>query len=119
MVVTHGRDHFRRPALSAGGAEGCESTPRPSRKDALPENTHYIDSGCDLHPSCLSCPLVRCRYDEPGGARRLFSDERDHRIVTLQREEELSIDLLAQRFGVSRRTVFRVLARARLAGAKS
>jgi hypothetical protein len=87
---------------------------RPSRKDALPEHTHYIDNGCDLHPSCLTCPLVRCRYDEPGGARRLFSDERDRRIVRLQREEQLSIDLLAQRFGVSRRTVFRVLARERM-----
>jgi hypothetical protein len=86
---------------------------RPSRRDALPENTQYFDSGCDLHPSCLSCPLVRCRYDEPGGARRLISDDRDRRIVRLQREEELSIDLLASRFGISRRTVFRVLARAR------
>ena len=86
---------------------------RPSRKDALPENTHYADTGCDLHPSCLSCPLVRCRYDEPGGARRLISNERDRRVVRLQREEQLSVDLIAQRFGISRRTVFRVLARAR------
>ena len=49
----------------------------PARRDALPEHTHYADTGCDLHPSCLTCPLVRCRYDEPGGARKLLSDERD------------------------------------------
>jgi hypothetical protein len=86
---------------------------RPSRRDALPEHTHYADTGCDLHPSCLTCPLVRCRYDEPGGARKLVSDERDLRIVHLHREEELPVDLIARQFGLSRRTVFRVLARSK------
>jgi len=85
---------------------------RPSRRDALPEHTHYADTGCDLHPSCLSCPLVRCRYDEPGGARKLLSEARDRSIVGLQRQGS-SINVIARRFGVSRRTVFRVLARAR------
>jgi hypothetical protein len=89
---------------------------RPSRKDALPEHTHYADTGCDLHASCLSCPLAHCRYDQPGGARRLLSGERDRRIVRLQQDEQLPVELIAQRFGVSRRTVFRVLARERLGG---
>ena len=112
-MVTQRRTYFEGRVVPAPREYGWGDSTRPSRKDALPENTHYTDSGCDLHPSCLTCPLVRCRYDEPGGARRLFSDERDRRIVRLQHEEQLSIDLLAQRFGVSRRTVFRVLARAR------
>jgi hypothetical protein len=85
---------------------------RPSRRDALPEHTHYVDSGCDLHPSCLTCPLVRCRYDEPGGARRLLSEERDRTILALQRQQT-PVSAIAKRFGVSRRTVFRVLARSR------
>lgn len=89
---------------------------RPSRKDALPENTHYADTGCDLYSSCLNCPLEHCRYDQPGGARRLMSRERDQRIVRLARDEQLSVDLIAQRFAVSRRTVFRVLARDRIRG---
>jgi hypothetical protein len=120
MVAIYRHGYFQRPELPAPKVDPSagDGSVRSSRKDALPENTHYMDSGCDLHPSCLSCPLVRCRYDEPGGARRLFSDERDRRIVRLQREEELSIDLLAERFGVSRRTVFRVLARERIASAK-
>jgi len=88
---------------------------RPARKDALPEHTHYLDTGCDLHPSCLSCPLVRCRYDEPGGACRLLSEERDRTIIALQRER-VPVSRIAARFGVSRRTVFRVLARARRKG---
>ncbi len=82
------------------------------RRDALPEHTDYNDTGCDLHPSCLACPLVRCRYDEPGGARRIASDERDRAIVRLRREDGLQIGALALRFAISRRTVFRVLARA-------
>ncbi len=94
-------------------AVSCESQlfVRP-RRDALPEHTQYLDTGCDIHASCLTCPLVRCRYDEPGGARRLLSEARDRSIVALQSRGD-SISAIAERFGVSRRTVFRVLARSR------
>jgi transposase-like protein len=85
---------------------------RPARRDALPEHTQYLDTGCELHPSCLTCPLVRCRYDEPGGARRLLSDARDQTIIALQRQGR-PINAIAARLGISRRTVFRVLARER------
>ena len=83
--------------------------PRAPRRDALPEHTSYADTGCDIHRSCLTCPLVRCRYDEPGGARKLMSHERDRTILQLRREGR-PISAIALRFGVSRRTVFRVLA---------
>jgi hypothetical protein len=86
---------------------------RPLRRDALPEHTHYVDNGCDLHPSCLTCPLVRCRFDEPGGARKLISDDRDAGILRLHREEQLDVSSIAREYRISRRTVFRVLARAR------
>jgi transposase-like protein len=85
---------------------------RRARRDALPEHTQYADTGCDVHPSCLSCPLVRCRYDEPGGARKLMSEERDRSILVMQRRGA-TVNSIARRFNVSRRTVFRVLARAR------
>jgi transposase-like protein len=88
--------------------------PRRTRRDALPEHTQYADTGCEVHHSCLTCPLVRCRYDEPGGARRLLSDGRDRQIVELQRSGD-SINQIARSFGVSRRTVFRALARSRAA----
>lgn len=83
------------------------------RKDALPEHTEYADTGCDMHPSCLACPLVRCRFDEPGGMRKMISRERDRLIIRLQQEQRLPAHVLARRFGISRRTVFRVLKRAR------
>jgi len=78
------------------------------RADALPEYTHYRDDGCEVHPHCLSCPLPRCRYEEPGGLRALLNERRDREIVEL-RLRGASVEELANRFGVSRRTVFRVL----------
>jgi len=88
------------------------------RGDALPEHSQYRDEGCDLSPSCLNCALPLCRYDQPGGVRRLRMRGRDEEIVRLRRRERLPIDALARRFGVSRRTVFRILERnpARRAG---
>ena len=83
-----------------------------ARRDALPEHTRYVDSGCHVHSSCLTCPLVRCRYDEPGGLRGILSKERDAGILAL-RGQGRPISLIAQRYGVSRRTVFRVLAAGR------
>jgi transposase-like protein len=111
---------FKQPeAISETGLRLVEMDPRQPRRDALPEHTNYRDSGCDLHPSCLSCPLVRCRYDEPGGARQLLSRDRDREVITLQRHGGRSIEQIARHVGVSRRTVFRILARARSHGGRS
>ena len=94
--------------------QGCLLLPaRRVREDALPENLEYADSGCDLWDRCLTCPLPRCRYDEPGGARQLFLRERDREIARLYRGDGVSIDVLARRFGISRRSVFRSLRRAK------
>lgn len=103
-------------ALSPSQLEARRFDARQPRRDALPEHTHYHDTGCELHPSCLTCPLVRCRYDEPGGARRVLSDARDRRVLALQRRGGTTIEGIARRVGVSRRTVFRILARARAHG---
>jgi hypothetical protein len=81
------------------------------RVDTLPENVRYRDEGCDLSPSCLNCRLPACRYDHPSSTRRLRTLDRDAEIVRLRRRERLSIDALARRFQVSRRTVFRILRR--------
>jgi AraC-like DNA-binding protein len=90
-----------------------EERTRRTRIDALPENTEYADNGCDLYPSCLHCPLPRCRYEEPGGAAAMLRSGRDESIVRLATERGLSVDNLAAMFGLSRRTVFRVLRQAR------
>ena len=81
-----------------------------ARSDALPEHAQYRDDGCDIHPHCLSCPLPRCRYDEPGGLRSILIAGRNQDVVKLRLQGE-SVDRLARRFHLSRRTVFRILAR--------
>ncbi len=83
--------------------------PRRPRDDALPEHVHYRDDGCDLFSSCLACPLPRCRYDTPGGARALLIRLRDMEIRRLRHDNGLAVEEIAMRFRVSRRTVFRVL----------
>lgn len=85
---------------------------RPKRKrrrsDGLPEFTRYRDDGCEVSDSCLTCPLPRCRYEEPGGLRAVLNEMRDRQMTQLRRKGA-TVDELAGRFGVSRRTVFRVL----------
>lgn len=86
---------------------------RRPRIDALPEYTEYVDRGCDLYPSCLRCPLPRCRYEDPGGAAAMLRNGRDASIIRLSEQDGVSVDELARMFGLSRRTVFRVLRAAR------
>lgn len=78
------------------------------RPDGLPENTRYRDGGCSISESCFTCPLPRCRYEEPGGLRAVLNEHRDRQILSL-RGEGVPVEELAVRFRVSRRTIFRVL----------
>jgi len=81
---------------------------RRVRADALPEESRYVDDGCDIHPHCLTCPLPRCRYDEPGGLRAVLNAHRNQQILAL-RQHGLPVEAIARRFRLSRRTVFRIL----------
>ena len=79
-----------------------------TRAAALPERAHYRDRGCDLHPSCLACPLPRCRYGVVGGARTVRLAARDPEVRAM-REAGAGITEIAEHHGMSRRNVFRVL----------
>lgn len=84
------------------------------RRDSLPEDTLYIDRGCgDDCTRSLECPYPRCRYDEPLATRRERLMLRDKAIVAARIKEGLSIAVIAERFNVGTRTVFRVLRSAR------
>ena len=79
--------------------------------DPLPEHFDYRDQGCDLFPSCLHCPLPRCRYDEEDGGMRPTTRLRDHRLMEQWMREGKSIAELAETFCVSKRTVQRIIRR--------
>ena len=84
---------------------------RRVRRDALPEEIQYRDGGCDIHSQCLTCPLPRCRYDEPGGVRAMLNGYRDEQIAALRRAGA-PVGQIAERYNLSRRTVFRILSSA-------
>ncbi len=99
----------RPPQAEAGAVGAGQATPlRRVRRDALPEEIRYRDDGCDIQPQCLTCPLPRCRYDEPGGLRGMLNAYRDEQIVAL-RGDGAPVDQIAERYSLSRRTVFRIL----------
>ena len=87
-------------------------TGNPETEDAS-EFYHYVDTGCEASDSCLDCPLPRCRYDDPAWYQRNRRLARDFRIVHTMQQEALSIEDTAQRFGITSRTVFRILQRCR------
>ena len=79
--------------------------------DLPPEYCHYQDNGCDLADSCLNCPFARCIYDEPGGKQRYIKRLRDKQILELFTTGGKGMRELAEMFGISQRTVQRVLKR--------
>ena len=86
------------------------------RPDPLPERSDYRDDGCgEGCDRSLECPFPRCRFDDPMGWRREARRVRDREIARVHAAEGLTVDALASRFQVSRRTVHRILSDARKA----
>ncbi len=77
--------------------------------DLPPEYCRYRDEGCELAASCLSCPFPKCIYDQPGGRQRWLKTQRNREIGRLFNTEGMKVKELAVRFGVSQRTVQRIL----------
>jgi hypothetical protein len=86
------------------------TTLAPVRADTLPENTRYIDDGCEMSASCLECPLSVCKYDDPAWLQKENRRTRDDRIFEL-RKRGVPVMELARQFGVSTRTVHRIIQR--------
>ena len=81
------------------------------RSSVLPEEWDYPDRGCELWPSCLECPYPHCRYDQPGGINSSVREARNSEIQRLRCKGGMTIAELATRFGVSKRTIHRILRR--------
>ena len=78
-------------------------------QDLPPEYCRYQDEGCEFADSCLNCPLPRCIYDQPGGGQHWLKGQRDAEMARLFITEGKEVKELAWRFGVSQRTVQRIL----------
>ena len=77
--------------------------------DALPEHLAYRDTGCEVHPSCLTCPLPQCRFDTHGWLSKEAYSARDAKIIAARDSLGLSVSELAKRFDLSQRTIHRAL----------
>lgn len=94
------------------GDEGRPAVQAAASGDSLPDYHEYRDEGCTLFPSCLECPLSRCRYDEQAeGQRRTALKLRDREVMRQRRETGEGAAELARIFGVSTRTVQRIIRR--------
>lgn len=82
------------------------------RCDALPEHTDYRDTGCEVSPSCLSCPLPKCRYDDGGRVPTQRVVAREAAAIPLL-AAGLSVRQVANRLCVSTSAVKRVSVRYR------
>ncbi len=80
------------------------------RSDTLPENTRYKDNGCGASLTCLECPLSLCKYDDPGWLQRENRRTRDDEIFRL-RSQQVAVAEISKRFGISTRTVHRIVQR--------
>ena len=70
------------------------------------------DTGCELSPSCLTCPLPRCQYDEVnrlGGATDVKADRNAALVAAWRSDPSLTPAQLGARFGLRPRTVERIL----------
>jgi len=81
--------------------------------DAVPEYYHYEDTGCEVSPSCLTCPLPQCKYDDPVWFQRHRRMARDMKVWATMQSESLTAEEAAQRFSVTVRTIFRITRRCR------
>jgi len=81
--------------------------------DLPPEYCHYRDEGCELADSCLSCPFPECIYAQPRGKQRWLKRLRDREVLRLFTNQGKGVNELALVFGVSRRTIQRILKRVR------
>jgi hypothetical protein len=84
-----------------------------SGQDLPPEYCHYKDDGCELADSCLNCPFPDCIYAQPGGRQQWLKGLRDREVLRLFTTRGKGEKELAFMFGVSRRTIQRMLKRAR------
>jgi hypothetical protein len=81
--------------------------------DAVPEFYQYEDTGCEVSQSCLNCPLPQCKYDDPLWYQKHRRLAKDLKVLSVMRIEGLSVEEAAERFGVTVRTIFRIMRRCR------
>ena len=75
---------------------------------------HFVDDGCEVAPSCLSCPLSRCKHDAPDWYGWHLRRARDYQVWEAVCRLGLSTREAADRFGTTPRTIYRIAERVKV-----
>lgn len=76
--------------------------------DFYPEHMDWEDTGCDLHPACLTCPFPVCRHDTENGMHAYLRGAQALEMTRLRTLGKSAKDIAAK-FGVTERSVHRAL----------
>ena len=75
---------------------------------------HFVDDGCEVSPSCLACPLSRCKHDAPNWYGFHLRRTRDYKVWATIRRLGLTTQEAADHFGTTPRTIQRIASRVAL-----
>ncbi len=76
--------------------------------EILPDTSNWTDKGCEVFPTCLSCPLPQCIEEKPRGKQKLRMQVRSSRIVRLRKKGKTTAEI-AGLLQVNQRTVQRAI----------
>jgi len=113
-------DRFGQGYICMICGEDCRGSGSPTTVETQSYNIDgalgWVEDGCDVSPSCLDCPLPVCRYDDPRWYVRYRQQQQDLRLAQLMKLERLGAVEVAEKLGITVRTVYRARARLRKAG---
>lgn len=83
------------------------------RRDALPENANYPDTGCGAIVACLDCPLPACLEDEKSRQGLIVKSTARRELIRERINGGLTVEQVSIEFNVSERTVHRAVSTGR------
>ena len=69
---------------------------------------YFYDDGCEYSKTCLECPLVLCKYDDPILDNSKSKNNRNM-IISNMKKTNMTNKEIAKTLNISTRTVHRVL----------
>ena len=92
------------------------ATPVPVvQRRVSPKSACLPDTGCEVSPTCLDCPLSQCKLDDPDWYRYWLLRTKHLAISQAIERDGLTVESAASRFGVTTRTIRRARRTCRLA----
>lgn len=79
--------------------------------NAIEPHYNRSEDGCSASPTCLTCPLPKCRYELAQGQQRVALTQQRDSMIRKVRKKGASIATIAAAASLSERTIHRILFR--------